>query len=154
MCRNAFGITGKEVDKIAVKNADKTHDIRVRCAYEEICYIAKDKVTKNIKLMNNWKIFTSKGNGGAGTLQDEKAVAILGKAYIGSPCEICTDSLIPIGNFKTTEEAMNLQKYMKTKFLRFMVGILKVSQNVSQMYINLFHYKILRLILILIGIHQ
>lgn len=130
--RNAFGITGKEVDKIAVKNADKTHNIKVRCAYEDICYIAKDKVTKNIKLMNNWKIFTSKGNGGAGTLQDEKAVAILGKAYIGSPCEICTDSLIPIGNFNTKEEAVNLQKYMKTKFLRFMVGILKVSQNVYQ----------------------
>lgn len=82
--------------------------------------------------MNSWKIFTSKGNGGAGLLTDNKAVAILGKAYVGEPNSICTDSLIPIGCFETKIEAINLQKYMSTKFLRFMVGILKVSQNVYQ----------------------
>lgn len=130
--RNAFGITGKDVVKKTVKNMDAKHNIKVRCAYEEIRYISKEKIIKNIRLMNNWKIFTSKGNGGAGTLQDDKPVMILGKAYIGSPGEICTDSLIPIGNFEIKEEALNLQKYMKTKFLRFMVGILKVSQNVYQ----------------------
>ena len=62
----------------------------------------------------------------------EKAVAILGKAHIGKPNTVCTDSLIPIGPFETKEEVINLKKYMSTKFLRFMVGILKTSQNISQ----------------------
>ena len=79
-----------------------------------------------------YKIFTSKGNGGAGLLSDEKQVSILGKAYLALPFTVCTDSLIPIGCFDTQEEAENLQKYMSTKFLRFIVGILKVSQNVYQ----------------------
>ena len=43
---------------------------------------------------------------------------------------ICTDSLIPVGCFDTKEEAENCRKYMATRFLRFMVGILKVSQNI------------------------
>ena len=57
-------------------------------------------------------------------------VSIIGKAFVGEPNSICTDSLIPIGCFDTPTEAENVQKYMSTKFLRFMVGILKVSQNI------------------------
>ena len=65
-------------------------------------------------------------------LSDEKPVSITGKPYIGKPHTVCTDSLIPIGNFKTEIEASNLYKYMLTKFFRFMVGILKISQNLYQ----------------------
>jgi len=50
--------------------------------------------------------------------------------YVAEPNSICTDSLIPVGKFKSKIEAMNCRKYMATKFLRFMVGILKVSQNI------------------------
>ena len=82
--------------------------------------------------MNTWKIFTSKANGGAGLLSDNKQVTIIGRAYIGQPRSVCTDSLIPIGSFETEEEAFNLQKYMSTKFLRFLAGILKASQNLYQ----------------------
>jgi hypothetical protein len=40
--------------------------------------------------------------------------------------------LITIGKFDTLLEGANLAKYLKTKFLRFMVSILKISQNVTQ----------------------
>lgn len=40
--------------------------------------------------------------------------------------------MIPIESLNSEIEANNLQKYMAGKFLRFMVGILKVSQNISQ----------------------
>ena len=63
---------------------------------------------KNQDLIDVWKIFTSKGNGGAGILGDGKPVAILGKAFVGAPGTVCSDSLIPIGNFKTENEARNL----------------------------------------------
>lgn len=129
--RNAFGIVGKNFNKIS---KDKYFEgaIEVRCAYEDIRYVKEEYVTKCFNVMNHWKIFTSKANGGAGLLLDEKAVSIIGKSYIGKPKSVCTDSLIPIGCFTSKEEAVNLQKYMSTKFLRFFVGILKVSQNLYQ----------------------
>ena len=83
-------------------------------------------------MIDKYKIFISKGNGGAGVINMEKAVTILGKAHIGKPNSVCTDSLIPIGPFETKEEVINLKKYMSTKFFRFMVGILKTSQNIYQ----------------------
>ncbi len=129
--RDAFGITGKNANNISSVSAFE-NAYELRCAHEEIRYVSKDKITKNIDIADKWKIFISKGNGGAGTLGDGKPVAILGKPYIGKAKSVCTDSLIPIGAFDTKKEAINLQKYIKTKFLRYMVGILKVSQNVSQ----------------------
>lgn len=129
--RDAFGITGKNANNISSVSAFE-NAYELRCAHEEIRYVSKDKITKNIDIADKWKIFISKGNGGAGTLGDGKPVAILGKPYIGKAQSVCTDSLIPIGAFDTKKEAINLQKYIKTKFVRYMVGILKVSQNVSQ----------------------
>lgn len=129
--RDAFGITGKNANNISSVSAFE-NAYELRCAHEEIRYVSKDKITKNIDIADKWKIFISKGNGGAGTLGDGKPVAILGKPYIGKAKSVCTDSLIPIGAFDTKKEAINLQKYIKTKFLRYMVGILKVSQNVYQ----------------------
>lgn len=129
--RDAFGITGKNANNVSSSTAFNDA-YELRCAHEEIRYVSKDNITKNVELADKWKVFISKGNGGAGTLGDEKQVAILGKPYIGKAKSVCTDSLIPIGCFETEEEALNLQKYIKTKFLRYIVGILKVSQNVSQ----------------------
>ena len=43
----------------------------------------------------------------------------------------CTDSLIPIGNFETLIQAENLKKYLETKFLRFMITLVKASQNTT-----------------------
>jgi hypothetical protein len=129
--RNAFGILGMDAERIS-KPTHTGNLYELRCKYEEIRYVDKKYVTKNIDLAENWKVFISKGNGGAGLLTDNKEVSILGKPYIGKPKSVCTDSLIPIGNFKTKSEAIALSSFIKSKFFRFMIGILKTSQNVLQ----------------------
>jgi hypothetical protein len=129
--RNAFGIVGKNIDQISEKSFFK-NSYELRCKYEEIRFIDKTRIEKNINLADKWKIFISKGNGGAGILTDNKQVAILGKPYIGKPKSVCTDSLIPIGCFDTEFEAQSLYLYIKSKFFRYIVGLLKVSQNVYQ----------------------
>ena len=131
--RDAFGIVGKKetVEKISdITSFDRA--IEVRCAHEEIRYISRKNVTKSTNYIDKWKVFTSKANGGAGIIGDGKPVAIIGKAYIGKPGSVCTDSLLPFGCFSSKDEAENLKKYMKTKFFRLCVGILKTSQNLYQ----------------------
>ena len=129
--RNAFGIVGKNVDEIS--DATKQQGLyELRCKHEEIRYVDKSFITKNIEIANKWKIFISKANGAAGLLTDEKKVDILGKPYLGQPLSVCTDSLIPIGCFDSKFEANSLISYIKSKFLRYIVGLLKVSQNIYQ----------------------
>ena len=129
--RNAFGLTGKEANNITT-DYSKEDDFEVRCSYERIRYISKNKITKNVELANKYKVFMSKANGAAGILGGKEQVSILGKPYLGSKGTICTDSLIPIGEFDNEIEMNNLYKYLQTKFLRFMVGVLKSSQNTTQ----------------------
>ena len=129
--RDAFGIVGKG---FAERSSELYFEgaVSVQCAYEEIRYYDKSLIQKNINILNSYKIFTSKGNGGAGLLTDGKPVSIIGKAFVAGPNTACTDSLIPFGCFKDKAQAINLQKYFSSKFLRFLVGILKVSQNLYQ----------------------
>lgn len=126
--RNAFGIIGKQsvIDEVSEKEFfDGACELR--CKANEIRYITEDKVTKNIELFNRFKILISKS---AGAPHTDKRV--IGEPYIGVRKTACTDSLIPIGDFDTLEEAENLQKYIKTKFLRFLVSLVKSSQNTTQ----------------------
>lgn len=129
--RDAFGIVGKDFEKRSESKAF-SGAVAIQCAHEQIRYISRNDIKKGIDILDSYKVFTSKGNGGAGLLTDGKPVAIIGKSFIGTPGMACTDSLIPFGKFSTLFEAENLQKYMRTKFLRFCVGILKVSQNLYQ----------------------
>lgn len=128
---NSYGVVG-QAKFLNTITTEKIFDkaIRVQCAYEKNRYIKYDDIPKKKDSITKWKVFTSKGNGGAGTLQDGKAVSIIGKSFVAEPNSICTDSLIPIGCFDSEIEANSVKKYMSTKFLRFMVGILKVSQNI------------------------
>lgn len=129
--RDAFGIVGKNIENRS-KPEPFENSVAVLCAYEQIRYISRSLISKGLDFLESYKVFTSKGNGGAGLLTDGKPVAIIGKSFVGVPNMAYTDSLIPFGKFKSKLEAKNLQKYMASKFLRFCVGILKVSQNLYQ----------------------
>lgn len=78
-------------------------------------------------IFHNYKVFISK------SARDPKNdFKVIGAPYVGKRNTACTDSLITIGNFDNLTEAENLQKYLRTKFLRYLVSIYKSSQNVCQ----------------------
>ncbi len=128
--RNPFGVPATEADleKVTSESKNSIRGVRVLCAYEKYRFIADKKITKRRELLNSWKVFTSKMNGGAGTLLDGKPVSILGRTYLSGPNTICSNAIISVGDFKQKYEAENLQKYMSSRFFRFMVGVMKVSQ--------------------------
>lgn len=132
--RNPFGVPDTNSKLKAATTDKKTADksIRLRCAYGSIKYIALDEIKRNKDLVGRYKVFISKMNGGAGTLSDNKQVSILGQGYIGGKNDACSGALIAIGSFSTEQEAINLQKYLETKFLRFLVGFKKSSQALYQ----------------------
>lgn len=126
--RNAFGIIGKPSIVNSISEKERfSGACELRCKGNEIRWIKADVVTKNRDIFEKYKVYISKSAGNPNS--DAK---VIGYPYVGGPQSACTDSLFPIGKFDTLEEAENLAKYMKTKFLRYMVSILKTSQNVTQ----------------------
>ncbi|MGH2186224.1 Eco57I restriction-modification methylase domain-containing protein, partial [Enterococcus faecalis] len=49
--------------------------------------------------------------------------------FIGEPFSGHTQTYISVGKFDSEEEAENCLKYIKTKFARLLLGVLKVTQD-------------------------
>lgn len=127
--RNAFGIIGKE-DVLNTRSKKEYFDgaVKLYCKAGEIRWTGLSEIAKGKDIVDKYKVFISKSAGSPG-----KDLKIIGTPYVGECGTACTDSLFPIGDFDNLDEANNLQKYIKTKFLRFMVSIMKISQNVTQL---------------------
>ena len=76
-------------------------------------------------------MFLSKADGASGTIGNPVPARIVGTTAIGYPQEGSTESFLSIGNFDTLLEAENLTQYLKTRFARTMLGVLKVTQDIT-----------------------
>ena len=83
--------------------------------------------------IGKWKVFLPYAYG-CGAIGETIPTPILGSPILGSPIQICTETYLRIGAFNTKEEAEALLKYIKTKFFRVMVGILKTTQHSTTTY--------------------
>lgn len=72
---------------------------------------------------SNYKIFIPKSNG-SGALGEVPSTPLIGAPLIGA-----TETFLSLGNFSTQLEAENCLKYIKTKFARAMLGVLKITQD-------------------------
>lgn len=70
-----------------------------------------------------FKVFLPKSNG-TGELGEKLSTPIIGKPGIGH-----NQTFISIGKLNTFEEANNLLKYISSKFVRLLLGTLKVTQD-------------------------
>ena len=85
-------------------------------------YIPKRYIEAHENLYK-YKVVIPKSNG-SGAIGEVLSTPILGEPILGY-----TQSFIGIGAFETKAEADAVLKYVKTKFMRTMLGILKVTQD-------------------------
>ncbi|MBM0845352.1 restriction endonuclease [Staphylococcus saprophyticus] len=90
-------------------------------------YVSK-KYIEDHPNMYKWKVFVPAANGASGTIGDQPAriisFPVLGEAGSGH-----TQTFISLGAFETQYEGEAFLKYIKSKFSRAMLGVLKVTQN-------------------------
>ncbi len=87
-------------------------------------FVRREYVNKVVNL-DCYKIFLPKANGSGqyGEVFSQPVIACPG---VGS-----TETFISIGKFDSMSEADNCLKYIRTKFLRAMIGILKTTQDIT-----------------------
>lgn len=81
------------------------------------------KYVESHENLNKWKVILPVSNG-SGTLGET-----LSSPFVASPLVGYTRSFISIGSFDNEENADALLKYIKTKFARTMLAILKITQD-------------------------
>ena len=70
-----------------------------------------------------YKVFVPEANG-TGAIGEVLSTPLIGEPLIGS-----TDTFISVGRFSASGEAENCMKYIKTRFARTMLGVLKATQH-------------------------
>ena len=75
-----------------------------------------------------YKIIVPKANG-SGAIGEVLSTPLIGEPLIGEPLIGYTETFIGIGAFDNKEECISCMKYIKSKFARTMLGILKITQD-------------------------
>ena len=86
-------------------------------------YVDKKYLDLNHENLFKYKVLVPKSNG-TGALGEVLSTPLIGEPLIGY-----TRSFIGIGKLDSKNEANNLMKYIKSKFTRTMLGVLKVTQD-------------------------
>lgn len=86
-------------------------------------WVSRDDVTVNQKSIDSYKVlFPKAGSDGGKKLPD----IVLGKSWIAENPSVCTQSFLFVQT-KTKKEAENIASYYRTRFLRFLVSLRKIS---------------------------
>ncbi|WP_410473118.1 Eco57I restriction-modification methylase domain-containing protein [Faucicola mancuniensis] len=75
-----------------------------------------------------FKVILPKANG-SGAIGEVLSTPLIGEPLIGEPLIGYTETFVAIGCFDNRLEAENCLKYVKSKFVRTMLGVLKITQD-------------------------
>jgi site-specific DNA-methyltransferase (adenine-specific) len=96
----------------------------IRTMKRGVGYVPRNAVTKNVHLIDTWKVLVPKAYNGGDGLPHQ----ILGKPLLAPSPSVCTQSFL-FFHVGSRKEAMSLQSYYATRFFRFMTSLRKITQD-------------------------
>ena len=91
-------------------------------------FINIDQIEKLKEIIPRYKVLVSKASPGG----DEYPHSIVSQPIIAEPYSACTETSLIIKDFDSRRECENLVSYIKTRFFRFMMSLMKNTQNISK----------------------
>lgn len=92
---------------------------------EGLGYIDKKQIRKNLDLAGSHKVYISKAYGMSGGMPSQ----VINQPILGEPNSCCTETYLLIGPFDNSAQSERVIGYMKTRFFRFLVLLIKNTQN-------------------------
>ena len=90
--------------------------------------IARSEVQKSSHLIDTWKVMIPKaGSDGGAKIPD----SVLSSNFVAPSPSVCTQTYLFLYT-DTKEKAENMSKYVKTRFLRFLVSLRKMTQDATK----------------------
>jgi len=109
----------------------KEHGSVTLYANKAVGKINKSEITTGMEMLNKWKVLISRGYGEGGEAREYPRM-IMGKPIVASPPSACTETYLVVGTYNSESEATNLAAYLRTRFLRFLVGLRKNTQDITR----------------------
>ena len=91
-------------------------------------YVSVKNIIKNHKLINQFKVLVPKASPGG----DNYPHQVFTYPTLSYPGSVCTETYIVIGGYDSKEIALNVMSYICTSFFRFLVLLIKNTQDVPK----------------------
>ena len=109
------------------KNKTDKHNILLY-RFGDNGFVSEDQVLKNKHWVKEIKVLVSKASPGG----DSYPHQIISKPIIADKMSCSTETYLVVGIYKNKKIAENVAKYMHTRFFRFMMSLIKNTQNISR----------------------
>lgn len=131
LSRNHFGIpsnfAGYSITKTE-KYPITLYRSRRGSSLDKEVFVSHSDVSMNLASKDKIKVLVSKASPGG----DEYPHAVFSEPIVAKENSVCTETYLIVDFADSEEEARNLVSYMKTRFFRFLVALLKPTQNISK----------------------
>lgn len=97
-------------------------------ANKEKGYVTKNQILQNHDMVNQYKIYISRAYGAGEDFPHQ----ILNIPIFGHKNTCCTETYLTIGPFNSKSETLNAMKYISTRFFRFLVLMIKNTQDATK----------------------
>ena len=98
-----------------------------------ISYIPPQNIVVNSDLLTSYKVIMSKTSAEhAGQADKEGRKRILSRIEVLGPNEICSESYLLVKICQDEKEAKNVVAYLKTRFVRFLLSTILLTQNIAK----------------------
>lgn len=94
-------------------------------ANKSIGYIRRKEIIQNIQWVDKYKVYITRAYGAGEDFPHQ----IVNKPFLGEPNTCCTETYIVIGPFDSQKISENVISYIKTRFFRFLVLLIKNTQD-------------------------
>ena len=96
-------------------------------------YVPKRDITTNRGIVDDWKVVMSKTSAEhAGQADKDGRKKVVSRIEILGRQHICSESYLLIGNMQSKDSAENLLNYIKTRFFRFLLSSVLLTQNIAK----------------------
>ena len=95
--------------------------------------IDRKDVIKGTELIGKWKVLLSKTSSEhAGQPDKSGRKRVLSRIEVMPPNSVATESYLIVGPFESKQEAENAAEYLRTRFARFLVSAILLTQNITR----------------------
>lgn len=95
---------------------------------QKVSWVDRKEIPANASWIDEWKVLMTAVQGTSAAVETK----FLSKPIIAEPGTACTETYLVAGRFGDEAQAVNYAKYLRTRFVRFLVSLRKATQHATR----------------------
>jgi site-specific DNA-methyltransferase (adenine-specific) len=95
---------------------------------QKVSWVERRDIPANAAWIDEWKVLMTAVQGTSAAVETK----FLSKPIIAEPGTACTETYLVAGHFDNEAAAINYAKYLRTRFVRFLVSLRKATQHATR----------------------